>query len=180
MAELISGKNLVLFFRERALHATQDAAKLRFQTEHSRSKEKENESTVTKDGTINTVNDGEHTLEVSSLAYKDDTETVTTWKTLEDCFDRNALMEVWEVDITDATVENPTVRPLYMQGYFTSFELSAPADGKVELSYSFAVNGKAVEGDDVLSASQIQAVTNAIYDYETIAATGGVEEPVTP
>ncbi len=52
MASVISGKDMLLFFRKRADHATVDASKLRFQTEHSISMEKESESTQTKDGNV--------------------------------------------------------------------------------------------------------------------------------
>lgn len=171
MAQLLKGKDLLLFFRERSLHATEDGAKLRFQIEHSIAKEKESESTITKDGPINTISDGENTADVSSLAYVDDTETITTWEKLEDCYDRGVLMEMWQVDITNATPENLQVEPTYYQGYFTSFELSAPAEGTVELSYSFAINGNGVKGTDTLSAEQLAAVQGAVYDYETIQAT---------
>lgn len=170
--QVLSGRDVILFFRERALHATEDASKLRFQTEHSISKEKENESTLTKDGIVNSISDGENTADITSLAYKDDAVTLSTWETLEDCFDRNALMEMWQVDITDVTAENPEVKPTYFQGYFTSFEQSNPADGNVELSYSFAINGKGVKGTDTLTPEQLAAVQSMMYEYETIAATG--------
>lgn len=172
MAELIMGKNLILFFREYALRATQDGAKLRFQTEHSMSFEKETEATPTKDGIINTISDGENTVDITSLAYIDDEETIEVWKQLRDMFKRNALVEIWEVDITNATAETLAVEPLYIQGYFTSFEISAPADGQVELSYSFAINGNGVTGEDTLTAEQLTAVQSSLYEYKTIQATG--------
>lgn len=172
MAELISGKNLILFFREYAKRATEDGAKLRFQTEHSMSFEKENEATRTKDGVINTISDGENTADITSLAYVDDEGTIETWKTLRNMFRRNALVELWEVDITNATADNLEVDPTYYQGYFTSFEISAPADGQVELSYSFAINGNGVEGTDTLTAEQLEAVQSTLYEYKTIQATG--------
>ena len=173
MAEIISGKNLLLFFRERSKHETEDGSKLRFQTEHSISKAKESEATITKDGVINTISDGENTAEVTSLAYVDDQETITTWETLEDCFDRGALMEIWEVDITNVTTENMAVKPTYYQGYFTDYEKSAPADGKVELSFSLALNGNGVKGEDTLTAGQLDAVQSAVYEYEKIAQETG-------
>ena len=173
--QVLSGRDVILFFRERALHATEDAAKLRFQTEHSIAKEKETESTQTKDGIVNSISDGENTADITSLAYKDDTQTLTTWETLEDCFDRNALMEMWQVDITGVTAEAPEVKATYFQGYFTSFEQSNPADGNVELSYSFAINGKGVKGTDTLTEAQLAAVQSLMYEYETIAATGDTE-----
>lgn len=164
--QVLSGRNVLLFFREESKKQTQDASKLRFQTEHSISKEKEIESTITKDGNINTISDGENTADITSLAYTDDKQTMTTWETLQDCFDRNVLMEMWQVDITNVTSQSPTVKPTYFQGYFSSFELSAPADGQVELSYSFAINGNGVKGTDTLTAGQIGAVETAIYEYQ--------------
>ena len=172
MAQLISGRNLILFFREYAERANEDGAKLRFQTEHSISFEKESEATLTKDGVINTIADGENTVDTTSLAYVDDEGTIETWKTLRNMFRRNALVELWEVDITNATADNLEVDPTYYQGYLTSFEISAPADGQVELSYSFAINGNGVEGTDTLTAEQLEAVQSTLYEYKTIQATG--------
>ena len=172
MAELIMGKNLILFFREYAKRTTEDGAKLRFQTEHSMSFSKETEATSTKDGIINTISDGENTVDITSLAYIDDEDTIETWKELRDMFKRNALVEIWEVDITNATASALAVEPLYIQGYFTSFEISAPADGQVELSYSFAINGNGVTSADTLTAEQLTAVQSTLYEYQTIKATG--------
>ncbi|MBF0843830.1 phage major tail protein, TP901-1 family, partial [Streptococcus danieliae] len=59
MAELLLGKNLILFFRDYAERATADASKLRFQVEHTISLEKESEATSTKDGKIVAISDGE-------------------------------------------------------------------------------------------------------------------------
>ena len=170
--EVLNGRNVLLFFRERAKHETEDADKLRFQTEHSISKEKETNTTITKDGPISSINDGESTADITSLAYRDDEAPVTTWEALEDMFDRNALVEMWQVDITGATSDNLEVEPTYYQGYFSSFELSAPADGEVELSYSFVINGNGVKGMDQLTAGQLAEVESTIYEYETMKATG--------
>lgn len=169
--EVLNGRNVILFFRERAKHATEDASKLRFQTEHSISKEKESESTSTKDGVIQTISDGENSADITSLAYVDDEATITTWEALEDMYDRNALVEMWQADITRATTDNPDVKPTYFQGYFSAFELGAPSDGQVELNYTFAINGNGVKGTDTLSAEQLQAVQSAVYEYEQMAKT---------
>lgn len=173
--QVLSGRDVILFFRERALHETEDASKLRFQTEHSISQEKDNESTLTKDGIINSISDGENTADITSLAYRDDQATLTTWKQLKDMFNRNALVEMWQVDITDVTPESPEVEATYYQGYFTSFEQSNPADGNVELSYSYAINGNGVDGTDTLTEEQITAVQSLLYEYESMQATGDVE-----
>lgn len=170
MAELLMGKNLILFFREHSKRQTEDGAKLRFQTEHTITKEKETEAIITKDGVINTIGDGENTAEVTSLAYIDDEETITTWRQLEDMFDRNVLVEMWEIDITDPEAKEFDAK--YYQGYFTSFEISAPADGQTELTYEFAINGNGVEGTDTLNEEQLAAVKKTMYEYTQIARLG--------
>lgn len=172
MAELLSGKNFILFFRKHADQATTDGAKLKFQTEHSFSFEKETEATTTKDGIVNSISDGENTADITSLAYADDTETVEVWKQLRTWFKANELIEVWQVDVDSGTVGGTDFDAEYFQGYITSFEISAPADGNVELSMSYAINGSGVEGTDTLTAEQLATVQAAQYEYETIAATG--------
>lgn len=171
MATVISGKDMLLFFRKRADHATADASKLRFQTEHSISMEKESESTQTKDGNIVTVSDGENSADISSLAYREDGETIEVWKELKRNFQNNDLMEMWQVDINSG-LDGADLDADYYQGYFTAFELSSAADGNVELSYTFAINGNGAEGTDSLTPEQLAEVRNAQYDYETLKATG--------
>ncbi|MGP6139575.1 phage major tail protein, TP901-1 family [Jeotgalibaca sp. A127] len=170
MSELLSGKNFILFFRKRADHATSDGAKLKFQTEHSMSFGKETEATTTKDGVVNTISDGENTADITSLAYADDTQTVEVWKQLRSWFKANELIEMWQVDISSS--ELGTYDAEYYQGYITSFDISAPADGNVELSMSYAINGNGAEGVDTLTPEQLATVQSAQYEYETIAKTG--------
>lgn len=176
MAQLINGENFILFFRDYSKRATEDAAKLRFQTEHSLSFEKESEATKTKDGMINTITDGENTGEITSLAYVNDDDTIETWKILREMFKANKLVEMWEVDFTGATENDLAVEPTYYQGYFTAFEISAPADDKVELTFSYAINGNGVEGKDTLTESQLKAVKSNLYEYHKLAKETGAGE----
>ena len=162
---------MLLFFRKRADHATADASKLRFQTEHSISMEKESESTQTKDGIYVTVSDGENSADISSLAYREDDETIEVWKELKGYFQDNEEMEMWQVDINSG-LNGTDLDADYYRGFFTAFELSAAADGNVELSYTFAINGNGAEGTDSLTPEQLAEVRNAQYDYETLKATG--------
>lgn len=171
MASVISGKDMLLFFRKRADHATADASKLRFQTEHSISMEKESESTKTKDGNIVRVSDGENSADISSLAYREDGETIEVWKELKRYYQAEELMEMWQVDIGSG-LDGADLDADYFQGYFTAFEMSAASDGNVELSYTFAINGNGAEGTDSLTAEQLAEVRNAQYDYQTLKATG--------
>ena len=172
MATALQGKSLMLFFRDYSKRTTEDAAKLRFQTEHSIKLEKESTSTATKDGNINSVSDGAASADIKSVAYKEDGGTVEVWKTLRKNFKENKLMELWQVDLSSKN-ESGEYDVEYYQGYFTAFELSAPSDDKVELSTTFAINGNGIEGTDTLTETQSKAVASAIYEYKKLA---GVED----
>ena len=76
MAELVLGKDYVVFFRRLKDQAKQDAGKVRFQVELTINPEKEIESTKTKDGVVNSISDGETSGELKSLAYRDASDTV--------------------------------------------------------------------------------------------------------
>lgn len=172
-ATLITGKNMMLFVRAYKDRTTKDAARNRFQTEHSISMSKDVEATPTKDGIINTIADGENTVDLSSLAYRDDETTIETWKDMRTWFKGNELVELWQVDIESGT-DGADLEAEYFQGYLTTFDLSAPAEGNVELSFSYAINGMGAEGTDTLTPEQLQAVQNAQYDYKSLKAEAGI------
>lgn len=174
VARLLSGKDLILFFRKYADREQSEGAKLKFQTEHSISKEKESEAINTKDGIIQTISSGENSADITSLAYVEDNGTLEVWKELEEWFDDEELVEVWEVDITTAT-ETGEYTARYYQGYFNSFEKSAPSDGQVELSIAYGINGNGITGTDTLTEGQVGAINNALYEYETINKVQGQE-----
>lgn len=169
MTELISGKNVVLFFRERSKFKEEDGSRLKFLTEHSVSKEKESDTVITKDGPITTITDGETSFDITSLAYKNDDGTLAVWEELEDCFDRGVLMELWEVDITGVDDEHLDVKPTYYQGYLSEYEKSSPADSQVELTFTFIANGKGIKGEETLTPEQLSSIKESIYEYQTIA-----------
>ncbi|HEP7279776.1 TPA: phage major tail protein, TP901-1 family [Streptococcus pyogenes] len=174
MAELIQGKSFLLFFRRLDDVETKDAAKLRFQTEHSIKMEKETEATKTKDGIINSLSDGENTIDIKSFAYTSDESTTAIWEELRKYFKDGDVVEIWQVDLTSKDFGHQKYKAEYFQGYFTSFEISAPADGQVELSMTYAINGNGVEGVDELTSEQKQAVSDVLYRYKSMAR-GGAE-----
>lgn len=167
MAELLSGRSALVFFREEKNHATEDGTRYRFQTEVSMSEEKENESTPTTDGVVNSISDGENTIELSSVAYTDDEETTSQWRELRGLFRKNTKMEVWIIYNTGEEEQDAD----YAQGYFTSFEMSAAADGQIELSASFAIDGTPKEGTERLTAEQL-GLMDAGYEYRSVKANG--------
>ncbi len=170
MSEILQGDAFVSYFRRRKDRETESAARFRFETESTISKEKESEATKTKEGVYTTISDGENTAEFVSLAYKDDSGTIEMWRQMEEWFDNNELVEFWNVPIGMIEEGDSTVNPTYHRGYFTSFELSMPADGPAELSYSYAINGKGVRGEDTLTEDQRNDLASS-YKYESMQAT---------
>lgn len=175
--EVMDGKDLLTFFRLLKNKKTADASRIRFMTEQTLSMEKETDSQTTVDGIVSSVADGENTIEFSSLAYRDtDGETIEMWKEMRNWYLNNETVEVWNVDIKSGK-KNGSQKTEYLvdyfQGKFTSFELKAAADGKVELSYSFTIDGKGhFDKKDVLTPGQEAAVAAANYAYHKLAKEG--------
>ena len=177
--EVMDGKDLLTFFRLLKNKKTADASRIRFMTEQTLSMEKETDSQATVDGIVSSVADGENTIEFSSLAYRDtDGETIEMWKEMRNWYLNNETVEVWNVDIKSGK-ENDSSHKIeysvdYFQGKFTSFELKASADGKVELSYSYTIDGKGLfDKKDTLTPEQEAAVAAANYAYNTLAKEAG-------
>ncbi|MBF0845043.1 phage major tail protein, TP901-1 family, partial [Streptococcus danieliae] len=102
------------------------------------------------------------------LAYREDNGTQEVWETLREYYNANKLVEVWQVDASRE--KNGKYKVDYFQGYFTSFEISAPSDDKVELTINFAINGNGAKGEDTLTADQLATVKSAQYEYQKMAA----------
>ena len=176
--EVMDGKDLLTFFRLLKDKKTADASRIRFMTEQTLSMEKETDSQTTVDGIVSSVADGENTIEFSSLAYRDtDAETIEMWKELRNWYLNNETVEVWNVDIKSGKKNDGQKTEYlvdYFQGKFTSFELKAAADGKVELSYSYTIDGKGhFDKKDSLTTEQEAAVAAANYAYNTLAKEAG-------
>lgn len=174
-AEIINGKDYLSFFRRYADRSKNDAAAIRFMTEVSVKLEKETDSTSTVDGKVSTVSDGDNTLDVKSIAYRtDDPQVIEMWKQMREWFLNEEVVEVWNVDIKSGHTNESTSKTEYFvdyfQGKFTEFEMTSAADGKTELSYSYAIDGRGIwNHKDVLSEEQELAVKAAQYAYHTLA-----------
>lgn len=161
----LQGSDLILFFRRYADREKESAAKLYFQTEHSIEKSKDNETTQTKDGTINTPGSVETTVPISSVAYANDDNTLEQWELLEDWFDNGERVEVWEANKAKKN-EGGKFRGVYMQGTLTDFTKSAPTDGVVELEFTFAVDQKGQKGYMALDDEQQEVAQYVFTDLE--------------
>lgn len=174
--EAIIGKDYLSFFRRLKDRTSEDANRVQFMTEMTLSMEKETDTQTTVDGVVSSIADGENTLEFTSLAYRDTAaKTIEMWKRMRQWFLDGETVEIWNVDIHSGKVNPETGKEEYsvdyFQGKFTSFELSSPADGKVELSYSYTINGQGIfDHKDTLTEEQTAALKAALYAYHTLAA----------
>ena len=174
-AEIINGKDYLSFFRRYADRTKNDAAAIRFMTEVTVKLEKETDSTSTVDGNVSSVSDGDNTLDVKSIAYRTgDAGVIEMWKQMREWFLNEEVVEVWNVDIKSGKKNDSSQKTEYLvdyfQGKFTEFEMKSAADGKVELSYSYAIDGRGVwNHKDALTDNQELAVKAAQYAYHTLA-----------
>lgn len=165
-AEAVSGKKLVYLYRIMSNAATADGVALAFTTENERSKSKDSDTVVTKDGSIRIPGASEVEITATSLLAKGD----TLVSELEDAMDNDEIIEIWEANLEEPAGEgNNKFKGMYFQGYLTEVTVASSAEDHVEVELTFAINGSGVRGDVTVSAEQ-QAV--AEYVFTDTAKTG--------
>lgn len=162
-AEAVQGKKVIYLYRLASEASSEDAVMLAFTTENSRTKSKDAESTITKDGSIRTPGAAEVEITATSILAKGD----TMINKLEDAMDADQLIEIWEANLEEpaADDENKFVG-MYFQGYLTEFEKTSSAEDFVECSLTFGINGSGVRGDVTVSAEQ-QEMANYVFKDTT-------------
>ena len=165
-AEAISGKKLVYLYRIKSEAATADGVMLAFTTENERTKTKDSDSVVTKDGSITVPGAIEQEITATSLLAKGDTMV----EKLEDALDNDELIEIWEANLDEpAGSGTDKFKGRYFQGYLTEVAIASNAEDHVEVSLTFAVNGSGAKGDVTVTVEQ-QEVAN--YVFTDTAKTG--------
>lgn len=157
-ATAVAGKKIVYLYRLLSKAASAKGVAIAFVTENGRTKSKDADSTATKDGNIRTPGTAETEITCSSILSKGD----TFIRELEDALDKDELIEIWEVNLDEPTLEGSKYAGRYFQGYLTEFEITSGAEDMVELSLTFGINGSGVRGDVTVSAEQ-QAVASYIF-----------------
>ena len=165
-ADAVSGNKLVYLYRIMSKAASADGVALAFTTENERTKSKDSDSVVTKDGSIRIPGAVEQEITATSLLAKGD----TLVKELEDAMDNDEIIEIWEANLEEPASEgNNKFKGMYFQGYITEVGISSNAEDHVEVSLTFAINGSGVRGDVTVTAEQ-QAI--AEYVFTDTAKTG--------
>lgn len=166
-AEGVQGKRLVYLYRLHSEEATVDGTTLAFVTENSRTKSKETEIVVTKDGPINSPGEVEQEISSTSHLSKGD-EMVDK---LEDALDNGDLLDIWEANLDEPAESGENkFKGRYFQGYITELEVNSSAEEFVELSHTFAINGAGVRGDVTVTAEQQEMADYVFADTEKTGA----------
>ena len=165
-AEAVQGKKLVYLYRIKSKAATTDGAMMAFVTENGRTKSKDGDTTVTKDGSIRTPGAVEQEITATSILAKGD----TMIDMLEDALDNDELIEIWEANLEEpAQGGSNKFAGRYFQGYLTELEKTSTAEDFVEISLTFAINGSGAKGEVTVSVEQ-QEMAN--YVFTDTAKTG--------
>lgn len=172
MTELnpIHGKNKILKFRLLEEAATEKAARLALQTEHSWNYSRDNESIQTKDGNISSSAGLEVTLDITAISSYDAVNDML-FKAVRD----NKKLEVWEIDITQKGTETENqgkYKAMYAQGDLSEWALPNNVESLVELSTNMTIDGVPVEGWATLTPEDIQEIQAAYSFRDTTEFTG--------
>lgn len=159
-AEAVEGKKIIYLFRVASKAANSDAMAMAFTTENERTKSKDSDTVVTKDGTITIPGAVEQEITATALLAKG----TTMADDLEDALDNNELMEIWEVNLAEPSGTDGKYKGRYFQGYLTEFTLSSSSEDHAEYSTTFAINGTGAKGDVTVSAEQQEIATYVFKD----------------
>ena len=158
-AEAVSGKKLVYLYRIKSKATTADGLALAFTTENERTKSKDSDSVVTKDGSIRVPGAVEQEITATSLLAKGNTFV----DELEDAMDNDELIEIWEANLDEAAAGGQNkFKGMYFQGYLTEVTRASNAEDHVEISLTFAINGSGKRGDVTVTEEQ-QAVAEYVF-----------------
>ena len=153
MEKELQGKSRFLLFRILSKAEEEAGRRLAFQMDHEVSKTRDIDTEETKDGASKSLGSVETTISVTSNMAENDAFV----DELEDAFDEGEIFEIWDSVVTKADVGNKH-KSKYAQAYMSDFNVSAPADGKVELSMDFSVIGLPQRGEVTLTDAQEAAV----------------------
>lgn len=164
----LDGMNLILLWRLLEKDKTENASKLMFGTEHSIEGSIEGgDATTTKDGQVGGGGSVTEEVSVTSVVGRKD----PVFKMLEDAFYQRKILELWEIDRTEAEkdeLNGGKYMATYRRGRLMSWNKSAPADDKVTIELTFAVDGVKQEGYTPLDEKQEQAVQYAFRTTEMV------------
>lgn len=157
---VVKGTKKVLMFRLASERATKAAAKLALQISHTIKYENKTESTMTKDGSVNSS--GESTVSIELEALQSDTDTNDL---LEYAAINGLTLEVWEIDFTKKA-DDTKYESKYGTGNLSGWETPAEAEGNASIKTTMNINGKLVKGLATVTAEQ--ELEAKLFFYDTV------------
>ena len=165
-AEAVQGKDIVYLFRQLSKAEESNAVVMAFTTENERTKSKDADTVVTKDGSMRVPGSVEIEITATALLAKGD----PLAEELEDAMDNDEIMEIWEVNMDEPGTGENKFKARYFQGYLTEFSLSSSAEDHAEYSTTFAINGSGAKGEATLSAEQQKIASYVFKDTQKTGA----------
>ena len=145
----VAGSDIVYLLRVKKDAATENGVILAFTTQNNRSLSSGVGTTQTKDGPVATPGTVEETLSVTSYFKKGDAMV----SKLEEALKEGDVMEIWEADLSQPKTGNKYAGR-YWEGRISSWALSSPADGLVEVSTEYVLEGGGKTGDVTVTDEQ--------------------------
>ena len=147
----VTGKDLVYLYRLASEASTADGTRIAFTTEDELSISSDADATATKDGSVRGASVAE--LEKTCTSLMDANDPMIG--KLKGAILNGSLIEVWEANLAKpVTGKTGKFEGTYYQAYLTEFTASSPADGNVEVSMTFGINGKGADGSVTVTSSQ--------------------------
>ena len=165
-AEAVQGSQIVYLYRILSKAATNDGVTLAFTTENERTTSKENESTVTKDGSIMTPGAPEIEITATSILAKGD----TLVDELEEAMLNSELIEIWEANLAEPAGDGNKFKGKYFQGYLSEVGRSSSSEEAVEISLTFGINGTGAAGDVTVTTAQQELAAYVFADTQKTGA----------
>ena len=120
-----------------------------------------------KDGTVRTPGTAEVEITASSLLKKGD----KFIDELEAALDDDEKMEIWEVNLAEPQASSSNkFKAKYFQGYLTEIDKTSNAEDNVELSLTFGLEGKGVDGYATVTAEQQEVAAYVFADTQKTGA----------
>ncbi|EGP5640375.1 phage major tail protein, TP901-1 family [Enterococcus faecium] len=168
--EALKGIDVILLYRLLKKETQEAAWKMAFQTEHENGLSRDSDSTVTKDGNVQTLSPVEYDFSATSIVAKGDTHV----DEMKQALLNGDIIEIWEINKAEqGTDDNANkYKATCYQGYVSEFTPSATAEDSVELSLSFAINGIGQDGYATLTESQAEVVQYTFKDTVKATAPG--------
>src|SRR5699024_474164 len=133
--KISQGKDKVLFFRLLRDEAKTDAKKMLFQTEHTFSYSRDQDSITTKDGRV--LKDGGLETEVSIEAVRAKNDPINAM--LKYSVIKGLTVEVWEVTVDEELIEGNEAPAVYARGKLSEWEDANSAEDESTVSSTLMI-----------------------------------------